>query len=45
MAVDIAPLLAELDLEEKVSLLAGQDFWSFGEAPFRAGRDRRPRGR
>ncbi|HEV7963927.1 MAG TPA: glycoside hydrolase family 3 C-terminal domain-containing protein [Actinoplanes sp.] len=28
MAVDIEPLLAKLDLEEKVSLLAGQDFWS-----------------
>jgi beta-glucosidase len=28
MAVDIEPLLAKLDLEEKVSLLTGQDFWS-----------------
>jgi beta-glucosidase len=28
MAYDVEPLLAELDLEEKVSLLAGQDFWS-----------------
>jgi len=28
MAYDIEPLLAKLDLAEKVSLLAGQDFWS-----------------
>jgi len=28
MTYDIEPLLAKLDLEEKVSLLAGQDFWS-----------------
>ena len=29
----IEPLLAELDLEEKVSLLAGQDFWSLPAIP------------
>jgi len=28
MTYDIEPLLAKLDLAEKVSLLAGQDFWS-----------------
>ena len=30
---DIEPLLAQLDLEEKVSLLAGQDFWSLPAIP------------
>src|SRR4051795_4448847 len=31
--IDVEHLLKQLDLEEKVSLLAGQDFWSLPALP------------